>query len=154
MGILTFFATNTALGAWIRHLSSRLCRKLRSWGFKWPELPASPNRKERRETQSQLLILLSQNRDASTAISQTLRELMEQDAKHHEEIRKDLSDLRDILSKGSSDAQRIVEVTEALSRDVRVVATSEVDRLLRKLPQSILEAKSEPKARHLRAASA
>lgn len=114
MGFLTFLASNTALGAWIRDLSFRLGRKLRSWGLKWPEPPASPDLKERREAHSELLELLRQNQDASIAISETLREMMGQDANHHEEIRRLLSDSRDTLSEISSDAQRIVEVTEAL----------------------------------------
>ena len=154
IGILTFFASNTALGAWVRDLSFRPGRKLRSWGFKWPEPPVSPDLEERREAHSQLSDLLSQNRDASNAISQALRDMMEQDTNHHEEIRRVLSESRDTLSKISSDAQRIVEVTEALSNNARVVAAFEVDRLLRNLPQSIHEAKSESRARHLRAASA
>lgn len=154
MGILTFLAPNTALGAWIRDLSSRFGEKLRSWWFKWPEPPASPDLKERREAHTQLLALLSQNRDASYAISQALRDMMGQDAKHHEEILEVLSVSRGILSHISSDAQEIADVSKTLSENVRVVAAFEVDRLLRNLPQSIQETKSEPRARHLRAASA
>lgn len=154
IGILTFLASNTALGAWVRGLSARLGRKLRSWGFKWPEPPVSPDFEQRREAHSRLLDCLSQNRNASNDISQTLRVMMEQDKKHHQEICEALSDSKNALRNISTDAQKIVEVTEALSNHVRVVAAFEVDRLLRKLPQSIHEAETEPRARHLRAASA
>lgn len=142
---------------WEYGFATSLSASAGSWGLgglKWPEPPVSPDLEERREAHSQLLDLLSQNRDASYAISQALREMMEQDTKHHEEIRRVLSDSQDTLSKISSDAQRIVEVTEALSKNVRVVAAFEVDRLLRKLPQSIQEDKSEPRPPLKRWASA
>lgn len=154
MGILTFLAANTALGAWVRDLSVRFEGQLRSWGFKWPEPPVSPDLQERREAHAELLALLSQNRDASYAISQALRDMMGQDTNHHEEIRGILSESRDTLSEISSDARRIVAVNQSLASNVRVVAAFEVDRLLRNLPQSIQETKPKARARHLRAASA
>ncbi|KAI7787566.1 hypothetical protein LA080_015788 [Diaporthe eres] len=115
MGILTFLAANTALGAWVRDLSVRFEGQLRSWGFKWPEPPVSPDLQERRKAHAELLALLSQNRDASYAISQALRDMMGQDTNHHEEIRGILSESRDTLSEISSDARRIVAVNQSLA---------------------------------------
>ncbi|KAI3392625.1 hypothetical protein diail_5443 [Diaporthe ilicicola] len=154
MGILTFLATHTALGAWISRLPSRFGEKTRSWGFKWPEPPVSPDRQELRDAQF-LRDLLRQNLDATLVMSQLLRDMMDQDTNHHEEMRVALSDSQNILFDISSDAHRIAEVTAALPEDVRVMVTSEVESLLRKLPQSIREAKNpEPRVRHMRAASA
>lgn len=104
MGILTSLATKTALGAYISDLTSRLGRKLRSWGLEWPELPAPPDRVERREAHARNQLLLSQILAESRVTSQALREMMGQDAKHHEEIRALLSETRDKLSEFSSDA--------------------------------------------------
>lgn len=131
MGILTFLATKTALGAYVSDLTSRLGRKLRSWGLEWPELPASPDRVEQREAHARTELLLSQILAERRVTSQALREMMGQDAKHHEEVRALLSETRDI----SSDALEIAGELRSLPEDVRVMATSSVFRVLRDLPR-------------------
>ena len=154
IGSLAFLATNTSLGAWISHLSVVLGRKLRSWGLKWPEPPASADLIERREAYGQLLVQLEENRKASNAVCNTLRQMMEQNAKHHEEITRRLLALEATLSQISYSAGRHIQKTDEFAKTVRAVAAFEVDRLLRKLSQSNHEANTEPRTQHLRAASA
>ncbi|KAI0838803.1 hypothetical protein F5Y06DRAFT_303695 [Hypoxylon sp. FL0890] len=151
---LTFLASRTSLGAYISHLASRFGRKLRSWGFKWPETPVPPDRQELRDALMDirdLLYLLKQISADQKVMSGLLREMMDQGTNHHSEIRGRLSTI-------SSDAHAIYEVVDkqTLQSDVHVAVTFEVDRLLRNLPQLIrgAETEAEPTPRHRRVASA
>lgn len=153
---LTFLAAHTSLGAWIRHLASRLIRKLRSWGFEWPETPVPPDRQELRDTPTQIQTSSQGCLVEMRVMSGLLREVMGQGTNHHSEIRDVLSDIHDGLYHISSDARAITEVltNNTLRADVHVMVAFEVDRLLRRLPQLMREAKTEAKPRHQRAASA
>lgn len=151
---LAFLAAHASLGAWIQRPASQLVRKLRSWGFKWPETPAPPDCEELRDTLIQIRVLLEQNSQESQVMSELLREMGDQGTNHHSEIREHQSTELDLLVQISSDAHEITGVLNTLRVDVHVVVASEMDRLLQRLPQLIREAESEARPRHQRAASA
>lgn len=115
-----------------------------------------PDRQELRDTPTQNQTSSQELLDEMKVISGLLRGVMDQGTNHHSVIRGVLSDIHDGLNHISSDARAITEVLTnyTLRTNVHVVVAFEVDRLLRRLPQLMREAKTEAKPRHQRAASA
>ncbi|KAH6652172.1 hypothetical protein BKA67DRAFT_660935 [Truncatella angustata] len=153
---LAFLAAHTSLGAYIHHLSSRLMEKLRESGFKWPETPVTPDRQEFFDALKQIRDLQLQNLNEQKVTSDLLRELRDQGTNHHPEIRDVLSESLCRLTTISDGSHAIREALDnhRLRKDVQVALASEVDRILRNLPQSIREAETRPTYRHRRVASA
>ncbi|KAI2469996.1 hypothetical protein F4781DRAFT_430902 [Annulohypoxylon bovei var. microspora] len=117
---------------------------LEDWGWNIPSAPASP---DQQKTWKAFGLLTEE----SKTISHLLHELKDQTAEHHAEHRRVQSEHGDLfermvlaISQTSVDAHELARrLRQQLGTDVHVAVTSGVDRLLRDLPQSIREAKSE-----------